>query len=122
MRNCVLCGMALDPGDTHCPGCGRANPPGSPDAPVGDSTGGIIPYKNPAALTAYYLGLFSVLPMFGFLLGAAAVPLGILGLRRRRQQPEVKGSVHAWIGIGCGGLGVLVWGAAIIATAYYAFQ
>ena len=24
-----------------------------------DATGGVIPYKNPAALTGYYLGIFS---------------------------------------------------------------
>ena len=30
----------------------------------GDSTGGIIPYKNGPALAAYYCGVFAVIPCF----------------------------------------------------------
>src|SRR5262245_8078004 len=41
-----------------------------------DATGGIIPYKNPHALTAYYLGLFSIIPLIGFILGIVALALG----------------------------------------------
>lgn len=54
----------------------------------GDGTGGLIPYKNPPALAAYYLG--------------------IMGLRKRAQNPVVKGSVHAWIGIVLGFLATLM--------------
>ena len=64
----------------------------------------LIPYKNPKALTAYYLGIFSLIPFFGILLGIAAFVLGILGLRFRRRNPTVGGAVHAWIGIIVGGL------------------
>ena len=81
---------------------------------TGDATGGVIPYKNPAALIAYYLGLFSVIPVVGFFLGVPAFILGIVGLRRRRQAPEVKGSVHAWIGILFGGLMSLIWGTSVV--------
>jgi hypothetical protein len=35
----------------------------------GDATGGIIPYKNPSALIAYYCGLFSLFPILGVFLG-----------------------------------------------------
>ena len=80
----------------------------------GDATGGVIPYKNAPALVAYYLGLFSIFPVLGLLLGLAAVPLGIAGLRKKKAEPWVKGSVHAWVGIGCGGLGILVWGGLLI--------
>ena len=80
---------------------------------AGDATGGIIPYKNMPALLAYYLGLASLIPCFGFFLGIASFVLGIIGLRKRAQNPAVKGSVHAWIGIVLGGLMTLVWGAAI---------
>lgn len=80
----------------------------------GDATGGIIPYKNPKALIAYYLGILSGLPLIGFPLGIAAFVLGILGLRDRQRNPVIKGSVHAGIGIGCGLLFTLVWGAAIL--------
>src|SRR5262245_25106840 len=34
---------------------------------------GIIPYKNPPALIGYYLGVFSLIPCVGFLLGIAAI-------------------------------------------------
>jgi hypothetical protein len=39
----------------------------------------------------------------------AAVVLGILGLRKVKAQPEVRGTVHAWIGILVGGFFGLVW-------------
>ena len=76
----------------------------------GDSTGGIIPYKNVPALLAYYLGLFSLFPCIGLFLAIPAFILGIIGLRKRAQNPVIKGSVHAWIGIVMGGLMTLVWG------------
>jgi hypothetical protein len=73
----------------------------------GDATGGIIPYKNPPALVAYYLGLFSpVIPLLGLLMGIAALILGIVGLRKRKANPMIKGSVHAWIGIVLGGIAI----------------
>ena len=76
----------------------------------GDATGGVIPYKNMPALLAYYLGLASLLPCVGILFAIPALVLGILGLRKRAQNPAVKGSVHAWIGIVLGGLMTLLWG------------
>jgi hypothetical protein len=75
-------------------------PPGSIDSVVDR----MIPAKNGPALASYYLGLFSLLPLFGFPLGVAAVYLGIKGLRNVRANPEVRGGVHAWIGVICGGL------------------
>lgn len=82
--------------------------------PAGDATGGLIPYKNPHALIAYYLGLFSLFPVVGFLLAAPALVLGVMGLRRRKRHPEIKGAAHAWIGIVMGAIFTLVWGAAIV--------
>lgn len=61
---------------------------------------GIVPYRNPRALIAYYLGVFSIIPG----LGIAAFVLGILGLKHAKANPEAKGVVHAWIGIIVGGL------------------
>lgn len=75
--------------------------------PQGDATGGVIPYKNPQALTSYYLGVFSLIPLLGFVLGCIAVPLGILGLRKRKHMPQIRGTAHAWVGIILGGLSVL---------------
>lgn len=81
----------------------------------GDATGGVIPYKNPKALIAYYLGILSGLPLIGLPLGIAAFILGILGLKARRENPVIKGSVHAGIGIGCGCLFSLLWTVVIVA-------
>jgi hypothetical protein len=78
---------------------------------AGDGTGGLIPYKNPAALAAYYLGLFSLFPLLGLFLAIPALVLGVAGLRARKRDPSIKGSVHAWIGIVMGGIFTLVWGA-----------
>lgn len=69
----------------------------------------MIPYKNPKALIAYYLGILSGLPVIGIPLGAAAFVLGVLGLRDRARNPVIKGSVHAAIGIGCGGFFFVLW-------------
>ena len=85
----------------------------------GDATGGVIPYKNPHALIAYYLGIISLLPVIGIPFGVASVILGIMGLNRRRKNPVIKGAVHAWIGIVLGTLSILCGGgilAAIIAS------
>ena len=63
----------------------------------------IIPYRNAAALAAYYLGVFSLLPFVGIVLGIAGFVLGIFGLKAVRRNPAVGGKVHAWIGILVGG-------------------
>lgn len=90
-------------------------PQSADGAGEGDSTGGLIPYKNPQALIAYYLGLFSLFPLLGFFLAVPAFVLGIIGLKNRRRNPAVKGSVHAWIGIVMGAIFTVVWGLVIVA-------
>ncbi|MEZ6183413.1 MAG: hypothetical protein R3F62_00190 [Planctomycetota bacterium] len=92
----------------------HAAPP--PPQGEGDATGGVIPYKNPAALIAYYLGLFSLIPCLGLLLAIPALILGIVGLRARAKNPAIKGSVHAWIGIVLGGLMTLLWGGLVLTS------
>ena len=74
----------------------------------------IIPYKNVRALAAYYLGVFSAIPVVGMPLGFAAFTLGIYALRFRRKNPAAGGVVHAWIGILAGGFFGLVYLALII--------
>ena len=83
-----------------------------------DRVAGMIPYKNPAALIAYYLGVFSVIPCFP--IGIAAFVMGIIGLINVRREPQVRGTVHAWIGIVMGfllgGLWTLVTIAGVVAA------
>ncbi len=83
-----------------------------PPETTGDATGGLIPYKNPPALAAYYVGIGSLVALIlfplGLVVGPIAVVLGIKGLRRRKREPEVKGAAHAWAGIVIGGLVALI--------------
>ena len=70
-------------------------PASTPKGDGGVST--LIPYKNTSALLAYYLGVFCILcpPI----LSIPALVLGIKGLRKVSENPEAKGTAHAWIGI-----------------------
>ena len=72
----------------------------------GDATGGVIPYKNPMALIGYYLGFGSLLPLIGIVFTIPAIILGFIGLSRYKQNPVIKGKVHAWIAIIFGFLGL----------------
>jgi hypothetical protein len=71
-----------------------------------------IPYRNPPALFAYYIGIFSLIPCFP--LGMIAFVLGIIGLMKARREPEVRGAVHAWVGIVMGFLFGGLWTVATI--------
>ena len=72
---------------------------------------GMIPTKNPSALIAYYVGVFSILPCFGPIPAIVALILGVKGLKFANQHPEAKGKTHAWVGIIMGGLFTLIYGA-----------
>ena len=69
--------------------------PASAQGDRGIST--VIPYKNVPALIAYYVGVFCIIcpPLLCF----PAIILGVIGLRRVKENPEIKGTAHAWIGI-----------------------
>ena len=103
---CIRCGAGL----VLAPGV--AGPPAAATGPSGVEV--LIPYKNAAALTAYYLGIFSI--VCGLLLGIPALILGIMGLRNARLHPEARGKVHAWIGIVLGGLMTVVSVVVIVAA------
>lgn len=70
----------------------------------------MIPVKNPKALIAYYLGVFSI--ACGAILGPAALILGILGLRDAKQLQV--GRTHALVGIIAGSITTLLGFAALI--------
>ena len=85
--------------------------------PAEEAVSTIIPYKNGRALAAYYLGVFSLIPCVGLLLGPAGLILGILGLRYVKAHPTAKGTGHAIAGIILGGLTTLFnWGGLIAAV------
>jgi hypothetical protein len=90
--------------------------------PTEEAVSTIIPYKNPRALIAYYLGVFSLIPCAGLLLGPAAFILGILGLRYVKVHPTAKGTGHAIAGIVLGSLTTLGnWGIVILLVVMGAF-
>lgn len=100
-----------DPNPYHSPMTGpSASAPVYPPQNEGDATGGLIPYKNPHALIAYYLGIVSLLPLIGLPFGIASIILGVMGLKKRKQNPIIKGSAHAWIGIVFGAFSLLCGG------------
>ena len=67
----------------------------------------IIPAKNPPALIAYYLGVFSIIPFAGLLMGAGGIWLGVKGIQGIKANPGLPGKTHASVGIGCGLIGLL---------------
>ena len=109
---CPRCGNQNPDGSTHCWQCacsltaaaGLMNAPAAPRPPAAGGSGidVIIPYKNAAALTAYYLAVFSL--ACGPFLGIPALILGLYGLKAVKANPGAHGTVHAWIGIVLGSL------------------
>src|SRR5579872_2055347 len=102
---CPVCGEMVLIGAGVCRFCGEKFKSAKSES-EGDSTGGVIPYKNPPALIAYYCGVFSLVACIPFLfpLPIVAFVLGIKGLKKAKAEPHVKGQVHAWIGIVCGAI------------------
>ncbi len=96
----------------------RPAPPTQPGqigvAPTPDATGGVIPYKNPTALIAYYLGVFGLIPVLGLPLALGAVIMGIVGLRQRALKRAYGGLVHACVGIVLGVVSMGYHGVAIL--------
>jgi hypothetical protein len=71
----------------------------------------LIPYRNPKALTAYYCGVFSLIPCIGLVLGPVAFVFGCMGMSYVNKNPTAKGTGHAIAGIVLGALTSLAnWG------------
>jgi hypothetical protein len=68
----------------------------------------IIPYRNSAALTAYYLGVIALIPFLGLFAAPFAIGFGVVGIRAYGRDPRRKGIVHAWVGIALGLLSVVI--------------
>src|SRR5262245_16655872 len=80
-----------------------------------DAVEGLIPYRNPKALIGYYVGVFSLIPCAGLVLGPLALIFGLLGLSYRRAQPTAGGTAHAIVAIVLGAVTTLGnWGFAIL--------
>lgn len=102
---CSECGAENDDNNHQCVKCGEfLHDEHTGAAAADEGLASLIPYKNSCALIAYYLGVFSVIPVLGIPVGIGGFILGLLGLRAAAAHPEVKGKVHAWVGIIVGGL------------------
>jgi len=106
-RYCTRCGQRNLENCYRCTRCGLVLH-GKDQAQyviTDDSTmGGLIPVKNARALSAYYLGIFSLIPCLGIPLGIAALIFGVMGLKHAELHPEARGKVHAWVGVILGSL------------------
>ncbi len=80
-----------------------------------DATGGLIPYKNGAALSSYYVSIAALIPVLGLVLAPAAIWLGLKGLKEAKKNPQVRGKAHAWFGVMLGSIIALVYIAIIVA-------
>lgn len=69
----------------------------------------IIPKDNPAALIGYYLGIGSLIPCLGFVLGLPAIICGVFGLLKVKSNPSISGKGHAITAIVLGIIGPLIW-------------
>ncbi len=77
---------------------------GMPHSSSNEAAATVVPYRNVSALIAYYCAVFSLIPCLGLILGPVAFVLGIIGFMAVRKNPQLHGTVHAWIGIILGGL------------------
>ncbi len=99
-------------------------PVGTSDDEADDDSSGdggistLIPYRNPKALAAYYLGFFSLIPVVGLIAAPFALVLGIMGVRKARANPEAKGTIHACLGI-VFGLASLLCGSAVLGFIFF---
>ena len=73
-----------------------------------------LPYNNPPALYGYRLGMLGLIPVVGLFVGPIALVLGVIGWRRTRTNPELKGAGHAIFGAILGALEVLVGAVGLI--------
>jgi len=99
-----------------CPSCGKVNPDNAPSCyacgqmlnqpRVVVQDGGWIP-KNTYALWAYYLGIAATFSCI--LSGIPSLILGIMALKKAKENPMLKGQAHAWVGIILGGISVGVF-------------
>ncbi|HEX5043767.1 MAG TPA: hypothetical protein VFV75_12725 [Candidatus Polarisedimenticolaceae bacterium] len=112
---CPRCGAHNDDARTTCVMCDAPLTPVPGAVEEVGAVGRMIPTGNPAALTAYYLGIFALVPFLGALLGPLALVLGIKGLKAAPRVPGQVGKVHARIGLVLGILTTLAnWGVMVM--------
>ena len=95
-------------------------PPSDPSSGATSFVETFIPSNNGNALLSYYLGIFSIIPCFGLVMGIVAFITGRKALKTIKDDPRIKGGTHAKVGIGCGLIG-FVFNAIIMSIALAVF-
>lgn len=110
------------------PGGQWSAPPGpgqwaAPPPPFAGSPGSgletLIPTANPPALIGYYFGLFGA---FCFILAPVGLILGLKGLKKIKENPNLPGKVHAWVGVIGGAIGSALLIPTVILIVYGVIQ
>lgn len=117
---CPACCSENDANNYRCTACGELLRPEQAPPAADSPLSSLIPYRNAAALAAYYCGVFSLIPCVGVVLAFVALALGVQGLRLARAHPEAKGKGHALAGIILGTIVLVGHIIAIIAMAFAA--
>ena len=99
---CENCGTKCETGAAFCSVCGKRLAAAS----VKVDDGGVFFPRNTSAIWSYYLGIASFL--FCFLTGIPALISGIVALSRARENPALKGELHAWFGIVIGVISIVL--------------
>ena len=105
-KPCPMCGELIAATARKCRFCGHyLDPSLRPTVSTTDQM--LMPVNRPiSAIAAGYLGLFSVLPVFGVF----AIIVSIVALRTLKRSPEMAGRGRAMFGLIMGILFTAIWG------------
>ena len=111
IRYCSFCGTKNQENSYKCTQCGKELHQGAKNRFRHNQIvrGTPLPFGNPQAVAALYLGIFTTIPVLGIFLGLLALIFGLIGLNKVKHNPEVRGRAMSWVGIVIGGINCLLF-------------